>query len=143
MRQYISAVLLFIGIMASGNASAQKANEQKAKTDMLKAFYTEYISANAKENVDQKAVQAILKKYLTTKFLKEYSKLSEELDYDLFVSAQDFDIEWLKTLEVESAATFNVFRVTYDMEFEDERALIRPVVAKENGKYKIAGVKTD
>ncbi|MBD3581820.1 DUF3828 domain-containing protein [Flavobacterium selenitireducens] len=143
MRHYISAVFLFVGIMVSGSASAQKASDQKAKTDMLKAFYTEYITANAKEPVDAKQVQAILKKYLTTKFLKEYATLSGELDYDLFVSAQEFDIEWLKTLTIEPAATFNIFRVTYDMGFEDDKALIRPIVAKEGKTFKIDGVKTD
>lgn len=139
MKNYITALIFFMSIAAF----AQKANDQKAKTDMLKAFYTEYITANAKEDVNDKEVQAILKKYLSTKFLKDYAKLKEELDYDLFVSAQEFDTEWLKTLQIEPAATFNVFRVTYDMGFEDEKALIRPVVAKENGKYKITGVKTD
>jgi len=143
MKHLISAIFLFAALMTGSVASSQKANDQKAKTDMLKAFYTEYITANAKVPANEKEIQAILKKYLTTKFLKEYATLSAGLDYDLFVSAQEFDTEWLKTLQIEPSATFNIFRVTYDMGFEDEKALIRPIVAKEGTKFKISGVKTD
>lgn len=143
MNKHLKVLLLFLAFSAS--AIAQKANDQKAKIDMLKAFYAEYITANAKEPANEKEVAAIKKKYCTAKFLKEIEakQASGELDYDIFVSAQDYDIEWLKTLKVEPAATFNVFRVTYDMNFEDEKALIRPVIVKENGKFKIGGIKTD
>ena len=143
MKKCIFLVLFAAGFLTPTIVTAQKAGDQKAKTDMLKAFYTEYIAANTKDPVSEKEVQGILKKYLTVKFLKEVPKLSEELESDPFVSAQDFDAEWLKTLTIEPSATFNVFRVSYDMGFEDEKALIRPVVAKEGGKYKIDGIKTD
>lgn len=123
-------------------ASAQKANDRQAKIEMLKAFYTEYITANSKAETDGREIDAIKKKYCTAKFLKELEAAADP-DYDIFLSAQDCDIEWLKTLHVEPAATFNVFRVTYDLGFEDEKALIRPVVAKENGKFRIDGIRND
>lgn len=143
MNRHLTAFLIFFSIAFS--ASAQKNSDKEAKIAMLKGFYTEYIVANSKEIVDAKEVEAIKQKYCTAKFLKhlEEQKASGELDSDLFVSADEFDVNWLKTLKIEPAATFNVFRVTYDMGFEDDQALIRPVVVKEKGKFKIDDIKTD
>lgn len=142
MSKHLTSVFIFLAIAISASASAQKANDQQAKIEMLKAFYTEYIIANSKAKIDDQEIAAIKKKYCTAKFLKEL-ETAEDPDYEIFLSAQDCDIEWLKTLHIEPAATFNVFRVTYDMGFEDEKALIRPVVAKESGKFKIDGIKND
>lgn len=143
MNRYVKALVFFVSVAFS--ASAQKANDQAAKIAMLKSFYTEYIIANTKSPSDEKEIDAIKKKYCTAKFLKALAEkqASGELDYDIFVSAQEYDIEWLKTLKIAPSATFNIFRVTYDMNFEDDQALVRPVVVKENGKFKIDDIKTD
>ncbi|RZJ73332.1 DUF3828 domain-containing protein [Flavobacterium sp.] len=145
MKKHLIVLILALSAFLSVSSFAQKASDKEAKIKMLKDFYTEYITASAKEPSDQKEIDAIKKKYCTAKFLKELdAKLaSGELDYDIFVSAQDYDVEWLKSLKIESAATFNVFRVTYDMGYEDDQALIRPVVTKEKGKFKIDNIKTD
>lgn len=139
-------IVLFLSAVFSVSALAQKAKkDQEAKINMLKAFYTEYITESSKEPADAKKIDAIKKKYCTAKFLKELdAKMAAgELDYDPFVSAQDFDINWLKSLKIEPSVTFNVFRVSYDMNFEDEPALIRPIVGWEKGKFKIDGIKND
>ncbi|RZJ68772.1 MAG: DUF3828 domain-containing protein [Flavobacterium sp.] len=144
MTRNLTALFLLLTVVFSASAQ-KKTDDQQTKIAMLKSFYTEYIIANSKTPIDEKEVDAIKKKYCTAKFLKQLAaqQAGGETDYDIFVSAQDYDIEWLKSLKIEPSATFNVFRVTYDMNFEDDQALIRPVVAKENGKFKIDDIKTD
>jgi hypothetical protein len=90
MIKNIASILFVFGFLISQHAICQtsKEKDQKAKIEMLKAFYTEYITENAKQDVDQKQVDAIKKKYCSSKFLNQLTKLQDEIDYDIFLSAQ-------------------------------------------------------
>ncbi len=64
----------------------------------LKEFYHLYISENAKNNVDRKYILQLKEKYVSKELLEKLG--NENLDYDPFVNAQDYNIDWLQNIQI-------------------------------------------
>jgi hypothetical protein len=109
---------------------------------MLKQFYTAYITVISNENNSDKE-EKIRKQYATAKLLKKIQDLTdkEELDYDLFLHAQDADTRMLPYLKiVKDPKKPDTYTVTYGDSFTEHAASIIVHVIKEGENYKIDDV---
>lgn len=81
--------------------------------EMLREFYTLYITENSKvSDFDAAAVKNIKNKYVTERLIMELEKAI--LDYDPFLNAQDCETSWIKTLEIHPDTTLeNTWEVSY------------------------------
>lgn len=106
---------------------------------MLKEFYKGYITENAKMPIDFAKVNLMKKKYCTANLLSKIEK--EELDYDPFLNAQDSNTEWLKTLSVKKDTNgSNLYQVSYKDTYSGKLVVIKLIVIKEKGSYKIDAI---
>ncbi len=106
---------------------------------MLYKFYTSYINECSIVPTNFEKIDSIKNKYCTTNLLNKNKELYEtqELDYDLFLNAQDCTNLSLKTLTIQKDSTKNnVYVVSYS--YGDNP--IRLFVIKENGIYKIDAI---
>ncbi|MDR0468098.1 MAG: YbjP/YqhG family protein, partial [Campylobacteraceae bacterium] len=103
---------------------------------MLREFYTQYITQNAKvDGYDHNVIIAIQNSYLSKDLLK---KLKEaELDYLPFLNAQDCELDWLETLEiVPQNNDGNSYKVCFYYQ-DNLRKCITLFLVENNGKYLI------
>ncbi|WP_440133582.1 DUF3828 domain-containing protein [Chitinophaga sancti] len=109
---------------------------------MLKQFYTAYITVIAGD-INTAKEEKIRKQYATAKLLKKIQDLTdkEELDYDLFLHAQDADTRVLPYLKiVKDPKKPDTYTVTYGDSFTKHDASIKVHVIKEGENYKIDNV---
>jgi Protein of unknown function (DUF3828) len=127
---YISALLNPHGVQAQGHNSEEQAAE------MIKAFYTSYITYVDKGDLSK--LEVLQKKYCTLKLFKKIPELGDKIDQDPFLKAQDSNIKFIKTLVVEKDnKKEGHYIVSYGT---DEKTLINLTVLKMNGNYKIDNV---
>jgi hypothetical protein len=114
--------------------------------DMLKGFYTTYITmceSGAGSSYEEK-IAALSKQYCTDSLWGAIQQkfATYELDYDPFLSAQDCDIESLKTLSVKKDnQTENVYIVSYVFNsYNPDTIEINLTVVKEKGGIKINNI---
>jgi hypothetical protein len=126
------AAIVIICIKCAPVQSQNKSPDEQVVT-MLKSFYTSYITVifEAKDSIEFK-LDSIKLKYCTTDLLEKIK--NGEWEYDPFISAQDADIEWLKTLSIiKDQTTINTCLVSFD----NKRITIRLRVVLQNNLYKI------
>lgn len=109
--------------------------------DRIREFYSSYILANAKDDVDQRRVDQLLLDYCTPAFIKHIKSLysSGELDADPIVAAQDFDENWVKTMAVTSIGK-RMYKVCYQNSYNSEQICMRVAVEREAGTWKIGDI---
>lgn len=111
-----------------------------AATEMLKEFYTKYITEISKASPNTKKLNSIRKQYCTAGLLSRIKEL--ELDYDPFLNARETDDSWVKTLSVskESKKGKNIYTVSFSDSETKEKTTITLSVIKEGDEYKIDGI---
>lgn len=141
-------VLFFAAIMiffySCCNSAQNNTSEDQQIRDMLKEFYTSYMT-QISEGKDLKTARAIPKKYCTIGLLKAIEN-DKELDYDPLLSAQDADVVWLKTLSIKKNIEIpNGYIITYEStsKYDNEKASIKLTVVKEKDGYKIDSVESE
>jgi len=124
-------------------APTQAAPSTDAAIEMLKEFYTKYITANARTGVSAKKLNAIRKQYCTTGLLTKIQDL--ELDHDPFLNGHEADEDWVKTLSVSKAAdkTKGLYIVSFSVDESQPKTNIKLLVVKEGERYKIDGIATN
>ncbi|MBC9934150.1 DUF3828 domain-containing protein [Chitinophaga qingshengii] len=136
MRLNVKTSLVALACLLSGFVA--KAQDEGA-IKMLKQFYTSYITEEAKNDVDEKKINLLKKKYCTTALLNKLKHM--ELDADPFVHAQDYDATWINTLSVRKDAKLaDVYHVSYLDAYAKEKNTIKVQVVKEGNSYKIAAL---
>jgi len=133
---FIIPIMMF----SNGFCQAQSSgSSDKQIVELLKAFYVNYITENAKMPVNLKSVEAIKKKYCTARFISKIEK--KELDYDVILNAQDCDLEWLKTLSVtKDSKRLNTYVVSYVDNYSKKMNSISLVVVSEKGEFKVNSI---
>lgn len=108
----------------------------------LQEFYYSYITEGAKSGSNASALHAIQEKYVTKDLLSQLQHaFSEgELDYDPFINAQDFNLDWLATLTITKDEVLPAtYHVSYaDAYKKDGKTHIKLSVVNEAGHYKIS-----
>jgi hypothetical protein len=129
--------LLLICITGCNRINAQASFQDKQIKEMLRNFYTEYISEIAKPKTNWTKVDSIRVFFSTSSFIRDYTKL--HIDFDPFLFAQLADLDMLKKLDFEKdSILINIYYVFYD--YANKRIKIKLKIAKENGAYKIDNV---
>lgn len=136
---------LFLFLAAAFTLSNSPCQSQAKASDdpaikMLKEFYTSYITEGANIESNEAKLQSIEKKYCTGKLLSKMKHEMEagDLDADPFINAQDFNIEWLKTLSIsKDPQKADVYIVSYLDNDSKARTKIKLHVVKEGVRYKI------
>jgi hypothetical protein len=143
MNKTIPLYIVFCFTILSGcNISEQSKFSEKKIVSTLKEFYSEYISEGNKL-ISEEQYAAILKirqKYCTQRLLDEIDKYTKivVIDYDPFTNAQDFDINWLKTLNISKDSVKNdIYHVSYYESYRGKYEKIKLSVVKEGDSYKI------
>lgn len=123
------------------NITVQSQDSDEHVINIIKAFYTSYITEASKmptpENVaNQKTLK---KKYCSEKLLNKLEK--EDLDYDPFLKAQDSNIEWLKTLAVnKDQVKQNVYAVSFTDTYNNSVISINLTAVKFKDSYQIDSI---
>lgn len=123
----------------SNDTISSSQQEQLRGMEMLREFYTLYITENDKKKRDDLRIAAIKEKYVTPKLLAKIDSamLYYNLDYDPFVNAQDYDTAWIKTLEIAPVPErTNTFDICYTYN-ENSKSCPTVVLVKSEGKYMI------
>lgn len=139
-------VLFFAAIMmlfySCCNFAQNNLSEDQQIRNMLKEFYTSYMT-QISEGRDLKTARANPRKYSTKRLLKAIDS-DKELDCDPWLSAQDADVENLKTLSIKKNIGIpNGYIITYksSSKYDSEEAfIIKLTVVKEKDGYKIDSV---
>jgi hypothetical protein len=139
MKKKILLYIVFCFAISSGcKVSEQPQFNEKKIIPTLKEFYSEYISEGDKPISEEHhtAILKIRQKYCTQRLLDEIDKYTKIMiiDYDPFTNAQDFDINWLKTLNISKDSIKNDL---YYVSVRDEHEKIKLSLVKEGDTYKI------
>jgi hypothetical protein len=106
---------------------------------MLNNFYKSYITENGKIPTNVSKVNSLKKNYCTAKLLHKIKR--EDLDYDIFLKAQDSDPEWLKTLSIKKDKKgSNQYSVSYTDPYNKNQIIIKLIIVKEKDLYKIDSI---
>jgi hypothetical protein len=136
----IAIATLSIILFFSSNLIAQPKvipSEEQQIIKMLRSFYTIYITENSKENSDEKMLQALKKNTCTNNLLHNI----KGLDYDPFLSAQDCDNNYLKTLTIKkNPKGTNLFKISYMDGYSKKPLVIGLTVVKLKDGYKIDSI---
>jgi hypothetical protein len=132
--------LLTVIVFFSRPVCTHAAPSYDAATEMLKEFYTKYITEISKNSPNTKKLNSIRKQYCTAGLLSRIKEL--ELDYDPFLNAQDTDDSWVKTLAVskDPKKGKGIYVVSFSDSESKEKITITLSVVKEGEDYKIDGI---
>ena len=134
------SLLLTAFVFFSHPVRIRAASPNDAATEMLKEFYTRYITEISKNPPSEKKLHSIRKQYCTAGLLSRMKEL--QLDYDPFINAQDTDDSWIKTLSVKRHPEKG--KGFYIVSFSDTESkttvTITLSVIKEKDDYKIDGI---
>ncbi|WP_177318753.1 DUF3828 domain-containing protein [Chitinophaga sancti] len=139
---FLTSFLACVLTVFSYACSAQSQAPVDKAAVMLKQFYTAYITVISNEHNNDKE-EKIRKRYATAKLLKKIQDLTdkEELDYDLFLNAQDADTHTLPYLKiVKDPKKPDTYNVSYGDSFTKNVTNIKVHVIKEGENYKIDDV---
>jgi PBP1b-binding outer membrane lipoprotein LpoB len=134
-------ILLFSAV--AWNVKAQNSSERPAES-MIRQFYVSYIATVAVDDIPvmNAKIKALLTKNCTQKFIDKLPKLTEKLDADPIIRAQDSDTAVLKTLAVKrNLKKQNAYTVSYSFKNLPDKPAIKTniylTVVNQNGIYKI------
>jgi hypothetical protein len=137
IRALITVGVILLSTLGCKNSSAQeKFSEEKVK-EMLKNFYTSYITENSTFPVNQKKRDSIEKKYCTPYVLREYAD-EPSIEGDPFLRADIMHPSILKILTFrKDASRDDLYYISYKLPAEKEPRTIRLLIVKEKDSYKI------
>ena len=134
-RALITVSIILLSTLGCKNSSAQeKFSEEKVK-EMLKEFYTSYITLNSKIPNDAKKNDSIIDKYCTKNAFNELAG-EERIEYDPFLKSQMVETRILKTMTFrKDSAKDNIYYVSYT--YNKDHVTIKLLIVKEKDGYKI------
>ncbi len=138
MKTKIAFSSLVVGILAVTClhcAQAQSDNSEKKMLEMVKDFYTNYITYVDKGELSK--LNALQKKYCTPKLIKKIPELGDKIDQDPFLKAQDSNIKFLSSLTVKKDKNGKGHCI---VSYDDEKVVINLTVLFVDGNYKIDNV---
>lgn len=127
------------GSIDSNDTTSSSQQAQLRGMEMLREFYTLYITENDKKKRDDLRIATIKEKYVTPKLIAKIDSamLYYNLDYDPFVNAQDYDTAWIKTLEIAPVPErTNTFDICYTYN-KNSKSCTTVVLVESEGKYMI------
>lgn len=127
------------GSIDSNDTISSSQQAQLSGMEMLREFYTLYITENDKKKRDDLRIATIKEKYVTPKLIAKIDSamLYYNLDYDPFVNAQDYDTAWIKTLEIAPVPErTNTFDICYTYN-KNSKSCTTVVLVESEGKYMI------
>lgn len=127
------------GSIDSNDTISSSQQAQLRGMEMLREFYTLYITENDKMKRDDLRIATIKEKYVTPKLIAKIDSamLYYNLDYDPFVNAQDYDTAWIKTLEIAPVPErTNTFDICYTYN-RNSKSCTTVVLVESEGKYMI------
>lgn len=138
----ISAV--FFSAFSCKNTSAQENFSEEKVKQMLKRFYTSYITVNS--IADGKKSDSVVRKYCTPKLVnylnKFYSEPPDGDSYDIFLKSQMVDMPMLENLVIRKDSKKNdLYHVS--VTHGKAQLTIKLSVVKEREDYKIDHIFTD
>ena len=133
---YLALALVLFNCARQAQANAPN----DAAVQMLKEFYTKYITEITKTSPSTRKLNSIRKQYCTAGLLSRIKEI--EMDEDPFLNAQDADDSWLKTLSVskDSQKSKGVYVVSFLNNESKEKITARLLVVKDGDDYKIDGI---
>ena len=111
MVSFIMVLVLNWNLLA---CQKQAQNTDDKAINMLRDFYTLFLSETCQERPDWEKVDSILKKYTTANLRKQWKELSDKMDYDLLIDGQFCLKEWIKTMKISKDETRDL---TYKINF--------------------------
>lgn len=127
------------GSIDSNDTTSSSQQAQLRGMEMLREFYTLYITENDKMKRDDLRIATLKEKYVTPKLIAKIDSamLYYNLDYDPFVNAQDYDTAWIKTLEIAPVPErTNTFDICYTYN-KNSKSCTTVVLVESEGKYMI------
>lgn len=125
----------FYTTLSNDTISFSELQAQLQGMEMLKEFYTRYITVNSQTPPDSIYLEAIIENFITANLLAKID--SAMLDYDAFVNAQDYDMSWIESLEITPVYERpNTFEVCYT-DNQENRNCLTLVLVKCWGNYMI------
>lgn len=139
---FFSIGILLMNISNCQNVTKQEEYSNVQIEDMLKKFYTLYITLNSHQSTRyREKIDSIKGEYCTVKLLKyiDDQMRNERIGYDLFINGQMFVIESLKTLTIrKDSIKNNIYYVTYNWPYGDKELITtKLIIIKEKDSYKI------
>ncbi|MDH8702148.1 hypothetical protein M2138_001508 [Dysgonomonadaceae bacterium PH5-43] len=137
---YYYLISFLISTTLSCCASTNEESEKEI-IRFISDFYTEYINEGNKPGtfcID--CIIEIQKKYCTPELLNhiEFLRNEKDLDFDPFIQAQDFVLDWLDKMTIEKVKSRkSLYNVSFKYESEEEYTTITIGVKKYNNQYKI------
>jgi len=138
---------LLFGIFSSfGQTSETETTKVKMEIKTLYSFYNEYFKLfnQIPSSTNLKKLKMLQKKYCTISFYKKIPLLIEQQGADVFLKAQDSDIDYFKSLKIEKDLKSSEYLVTYFSNgLINERITISIHVQliKQGNQYKINSVR--
>ena len=130
--------VLFINMNCSQEVP-KNSKEESEISNMLKSFYTAYITENAQDREDFKRIEILKTKYCTKSLLN--SIRTKDFDADPFINGQDYNEEWVKTLTVNKVVSKNnQFEVCFIVTYDNSLHCVKVTVKKEGEMWKIDGL---
>ena len=130
--------LTLLDISNCKRALAQEDFPEKKVKEMLKEFYTAYITTFDKYlplNTQTFKIDSIKKKYCTSELLK-YIIDQGRLDYDPYLNSQMIDLKKLETLTIrKDQKETDIFYVSYV--YGNKKTTIKLRLVKSGGSFKI------
>jgi len=133
---FFTTSFMLFNMVSCKSQTQNKSSDEEIK-NMIKSFYTGYITENVKMPPNGSKIFSLKKQYCTTYLLDKIN--NQELDYDPFLKAQDANLEWLKTLIVKKDSSKKDF---YAVSYTDnnKQIIIKLNVIKQNDSFKIDSI---
>jgi hypothetical protein len=112
---------------ATQQRSQQSNNDSLLIISRLTTFYKACITENAKDSVDFAIVDSLEAEYCTPEFISK--KHDDDIDWDLLLNVQDYDLKWLNSLAVKKVSD-QVYSVSYYSDYEKSTRTIQLKIQK-------------
>ncbi|KGO79671.1 DUF3828 domain-containing protein [Flavobacterium beibuense] len=134
------SVLFIVSCKDITSAPKQQSLDYKLASEMLISFYTEYLSLS--EIPPREAgpkIDAVIKKYCTKELADKI--IAGGLELDPFLTAQDWNVDWIPTLEVKNKDPKNyIYTVCYTNYGDSDSICTDLTLIKTNEGFKISYV---
>ena len=129
----ITVVLILLSTLSCKKSSAQEKFSEENVKEMLKNFYTNYVTENSTFPINQKKRDSIEHRYCTKNVFNQFEG---NIEYDIFLKSQMVDTLILKTMTFrKDSVKDNLYYVSYV--YNKDHVTITLLIAKETDGYKI------
>lgn len=150
MRTVRTKYILFnltLWLLVSCTLDHKQSQESKSNTtsdishneevEFVKKFYEAYIIDFERIPTDENATETLLNKYCTAKMIDKV--YDEDLDYDLFLNAQDVD-ENLRNSITYTSKSANIVQVRYVSIYDSSVTKVNVYLLKDKNNFKVDSV---